>query len=219
MNEVDLDGDGSGYSGTFRWKSTKVLNSMPASVNKRLKLDFTSWMKYFSSRCKSVETAKHLIQTIQKDLSYVDCLSFPLSICYLFENSVFGNVLHTEEKYKKVTLVCIGCSTKAEERVLRETNCFLELCYYFFNVQNIELWLVGPEMSSTVEALQTHTNVIKNQIFTCSLFKGTSGDFFRSYPSHLNKHTVVVGLNCGFGNYENPTVSRSTTGSSRCCAC
>ncbi len=211
QQEVDLEGDGSGYSGTFRWKSSKRLGSLPTTTNNRKMIKFTDWMSYLSSRESAdlTQTTRQMIQNIQSDLSCIDCLSTPLSICYLFENSVFKVLRHDSKNYKRITLVCMGCSSKAEERVLRETNCFLELCYYFHNVQHIELWLVGPEMSATVVQLQTHKNIVKNQQLTCSIFKGTSIDFFRAHPHcFASKHTVVIGFNCGFGNYENDTPTR-----------
>ena len=43
-----------------------------------------------------------------------------------------------------------------------------------------------------------------NQETTFSLFKGSSTEFFRKYSRYLAKEqgTIVVGLNCGFGNFE-----------------
>lgn len=50
MNELDLDGDGNGYSGTFRWKATKKLMSLPKFIGECEDLNYNSWMEFFSSR-------------------------------------------------------------------------------------------------------------------------------------------------------------------------
>ena len=53
MNEqdIDLEGNGEGYSGTFRWKQNKKLYSFPKpNTNNKLLNVNRAWMEYFLSR-------------------------------------------------------------------------------------------------------------------------------------------------------------------------
>ena len=108
--------------------------------------------------------------------------------------------------------MCIGCSAKAEERILRETNCWNELAYYLDNkVSEVNLWLVGPEMSGCENNVNNDANKQINNnnfVFNTNIYKGTSMDFFRKNSNLLNETTIVIGLNCGFGNFENPLPKR-----------
>ena len=88
------------YSGTFRWKRSKKLNSLPyVSVSNALyDLHYLNWMQYFKSRAhlafisdsfsqsqslKALE--KDLISYVHNDLAVIDCLSTPVTIAYLME--------------------------------------------------------------------------------------------------------------------------------------
>ena len=253
----DSDLDSSSYSGTFRWKSTKKLASLPlppivaedsddevanAPINSSSsssstlasRIDYQhGWKGYFLSRQDGDPT---LMQSALQDLSLVDCLSFVNSILYqLWEK----NILHLDlidrykqvkdphittsssQRYEKLRLFCIGCSSKAEERILRETNCFNELIHVLHPiVQEIELWLIGPEISLTTTPLQTYqypaisngtNNNHSRSILTTHLFQGTTIEFFRQYPQYMNLinfPSLLIGFNCGFGNFENPLPRR-----------
>lgn len=64
-DSVDLEGDGSGYSGTFRWKASKKLNSLPLTSKNRKTMEYTNWMKYFVFRSASDEEAGVLVKMVQ----------------------------------------------------------------------------------------------------------------------------------------------------------
>jgi len=202
---VDLEGDGDGYSGTFRWKQNYQLASLPRATSHVEQFNYESWGTYFFSRTSSRPAGALLVQQVQSNLSIIDCLSFPLSIAYACSKS---NIIKRTSTLDKLTIICLGCSSKAEERVLRETNSWEHLSSYLYQVAQIDLYLVGPEMSTTEQAFaQGHENTGNNlNAFT---FKGTSIDFFRSNPSLLsNGGCIVIGFNCGFGNFENPLPGR-----------
>ena len=88
--EVDLEGDGDGYSGTFRWKKTKKLQSMPAydppvaatrareTSNNVYNLLHGQWMNYFVARGVTNDAGLHLVATVQQDLAMIDCLRYTL---------------------------------------------------------------------------------------------------------------------------------------------
>ena len=50
LNDVDLEGNGEGYSGTFRWKNSKILPSMPKTHPNDCLNVSNGWMEYFLSR-------------------------------------------------------------------------------------------------------------------------------------------------------------------------
>lgn len=199
--DLDLEGNGDGYSGTFRWKKSKKLNNMPA-FNGVSRLNISGgWMEYLISRGNTEDDSVALIGHAQQDLSLIDCLSTPVTIAKM---CVSSGICSLTEPMSFLNIVCIGTSAKAEGRVLFETNCFNELSHIFPNIGCISLYLVGPEMLRTTEAPRVLTENLNAYVF-----KGTSMEFFRANSDLLgNKHTVVVGVNCGFGNWENPLPSR-----------
>ena len=67
---VDLDGSGDGYSGTFRWKKSKKLQSLPERSPEPISLE-EGWIGYFLSRCCDENAAAGLIAKVQADLSMV----------------------------------------------------------------------------------------------------------------------------------------------------
>jgi hypothetical protein len=247
----DNDLDTNSYSGTFRWKASKKLPSLPPLDAPLLAsyIDYQhGWKGYFLSRQQQDSS---LMQIALQDLSLVDCLSFVNSILYLVWEK---NILHLElidqfkqqhamhvqtseclsdqttRRYEKLRFYCIGCSSKAEERILRETNAFQELLYVLYPiVEEIELWFIGPELSmstsftsplsmyqyppssSSSRRLHTASPCPCQSTMTTHLFQGTAMDFFRSYPHYMNiidYPSLLIGFNCGFGNFENPLPRR-----------
>jgi hypothetical protein len=88
------------YSGTFRWKKSKKLSSLPhiRVSNALYDLHYLNWMQYFKSRAhlafisdsfskaQSLKTIeKDLISFVHNDLAVIDCLSTPVTIAYLME--------------------------------------------------------------------------------------------------------------------------------------
>eukprot|EP01039_Chlorochromonas_danica_P000338 gene338-362_t len=243
INPEDIEWDDSidpnGYSGTFRWKKSKVLPQMPSfsmtipssnnQNNKQHTLPFLfqegkgGWKDYFISRASSSSmNTLSMLNYAHSDLSLIDCLSFPLSIVHFLSSVDLGLKYDIDNQYEKIRIVCIGCSEKAEERVLRETNCFHELVWCLPHFLEIELWLVGPEISTTTTTTTTTSGSsttssndflsdyeIKDEEgishkMSNHLFQGNVTSFIRTHPECLQGSTVMIGFNCGFGNFENP---------------
>ena len=98
FSEDHFDGQ---YSGTFRWKKSKKLKSLPRIQlnNTVYDLHYLNWMQYFKSRAhlaflsapllsktqslNAVE--KDLLSLIHNDLAIIDCLSTPVTIAYFME--------------------------------------------------------------------------------------------------------------------------------------
>eukprot|EP01041_Mallomonas_annulata_P004553 gene4553-9033_t len=209
--DLETEGDGDGYSGTFRWKATKKLGEMPL-FSPLCRLDVCSgWMKYFLSRCPTDSEQIQLVMKVQKDLSIIDCLSFPVTISHMIHALNIKNYINGN-----ITIVCIGSSSKAEGRTYLETNVWNELSYYLGSTVNVSVWLVGPEMTTlastplppaTATATAT-TSTRSSSPLDVRQFRGTAIHFFRLHKELLHESTIVVGLNCGFGNWDNPAPVR-----------
>ena len=105
---IDVDGDGNGYSGTFRWNKSKMLQSMP-SVHESLKINTYKggWMAYLMNRCRDDKKCASLIKRIQSDLSMIDCLSSPLTIASMC-SSVGLLSLSQVNQISVLNIICMG---------------------------------------------------------------------------------------------------------------
>lgn len=235
--DINAEEDRSTYSGTFRWKSSKKLPNLPSLLTEQIDdieeyISLEGWKSYFltrgelsqpysqSSLQSSSLSNEKLIQIALKDLCFVDCLSFPLSIAYtIIEKNILNLTFHNQNnsliKYESLNILCIGCSYKTEERILRETNCFHELQYlllpYF---QQLNIYLIGPEISETKEnfdviqksfSSEMKSNTLEPHRMSFHLYKGTTSSFIKERREllHQTSSTVIIGYNCGFGNFDN----------------
>jgi len=268
---IDLEGqEGSMMSGVFRWKASHALRSLPPPSDNNKPADFTKgWMELFSSKCSNPAEVGRLVAYAQQDLCMIDCMSFPSSILNaLFQSGVLsapqkqetqaqtqapGN---TPELMHELHIVCIGCSTKAEERILRQTRCWHELGTALRHVtKHVHLHLVGPEMSGTQSNVPACARTeqrededkdergaewaaLEASCLSAHIYKGTASGFFKdnkhliplpTAPTETKRetetaetetetggcvgprrsvNTIAVGLNCGFGNFENPGATK-----------
>lgn len=206
MSADEMDDGTDGYSGTFRWKKTKKLSNLPLDASNNIASvdpdaaaeSLQGWMQYLVSRCGTATEVKSIVDLAQRDLSIIDCLSSPITIASV----LFDLKILPSRANENLNVICIGASHKCEERILRETNCWQELIRYIDEAATCTIWLVGPEITTTEE------NSFQNDKFSINLYRGTSIDFFRSHPSLLGPGSVLFGLNCGFGNWENPMPRR-----------
>lgn len=206
-NLVDVDGNGDGYSGTFRWKSSKILGKIaPPS---RPPTPVKGWMTYFMSRSSDSQIVEDLVSKVRSDLSLVDCLSSPVSIGM----ALLSHIFQQNKKQEQINVICLGCAEKAEGRILRETNCWNELAYILQPyVSELNLWLVGPEMRNT-ECVPLNDffpfREYSHFSFNTHTFRGGCQEFFRYHTNYItSSSTVCVGINTGFGNFENPLPAR-----------
>ncbi len=90
-DQVDIEGNGEGYSGTFRWKKSKVLGSMPPRMHPLIRGLFNEdgWMTFFMTRVPVGNDCANLINAVRSDLSFIDCLSSPCTVAYMLEDSLF----------------------------------------------------------------------------------------------------------------------------------
>jgi len=133
---IDLDGqEGAMMSGVFRWKASHALRSLPPPSDHNKPADFSKgWMELFASKCSTGAEVNKLVAYVQHDLSLIDCMSFPASVLSaLFRSGLLPTPLATAPNapaapmMQELHICCMGCSSKAEERILRETRCWHEL--------------------------------------------------------------------------------------------
>jgi hypothetical protein len=129
-----------------------------------------------------------LVQEVTHDPSILDALSFPVTLLSMLDrlNLVPGS---------RLAALALGASRRAEERVARSSEMWRELSNHFPNT-NIELWLIGPEISSS-ETLN------KSERMSISLFKGTYVEFAKNNRDVVtDRHnTIHITYNGGFGNF------------------
>jgi len=94
-----------------------------------------------------------------------------------------------------LTLLVIGASSKAEERLMRDSTYWQEL-RHFLPGTSLELVFVGPEI-----ALAAHGRISRHgPRLTSRCFHGTLGELLRKEPHHTAEDTIAVGFNTGMGN-------------------
>ena len=172
------------YSGTFRWK--KGIKMMPIDFSQIDFLTATDWKSF----------TEQLISTGFDDLQpiYYDSLSFGLTIGSSIVKHL--EIFPSLGDQKHLNIVLFGCSSKAEERVARETN-FFETVFYLLKIhikslEKVTIDFVGPEIESPTEC-------VYNKI-SCKFYKDTAGNFLRENAISLEKeNTVMFLLNPGFG--------------------
>ena len=173
--------------GTLRWKSGASfprLGAWPTElVGRAPKL--TGWRDYLEWRIPADATG-----TIKVEAPLLDGLSYPLSLIHALQS-----LRLRPPQPGPLYLIIIGASSKAEERLVRDSDYWQELSRFFVGA-SIELVFCGPEMASA-----THGKVTRlSSHLTARNFHGTLGELLRKEPRHTAESTVVVGFNTGFGN-------------------
>jgi len=94
-----------------------------------------------------------------------------------------------------LTLLVIGASSKAEERLMRESMYWHELRHFLPGV-SLEIVFVGPEIAHAA-----HGRISRHgPLLTSRCFHGTLGQLLRQEPHHTAEDTIAVGFNTGMGN-------------------
>jgi hypothetical protein len=121
----------------------------------------------------------------------LDGLSYPLSLTLALQQ-----LRLRPPKPGPLHIVIAGASSKAEERLVRDSDYWQELVRFFPDTP-IELVFVGPEISSAA-----HGRVVQMipKRLSARCFHGTLGALLEAEPNHSAEDTIVVGFNTGMGN-------------------
>ena len=95
---------------------------------------------------------------------------------------------------RRLTVVVMGGSERAEERLLLQTTYLQEISAYFPGVA-VHLVLSGPEMSKAGHKATKAWSGLR-----VTRFRGTAGDVMRELPEAFEGPCVAVGFNTGFGS-------------------
>ncbi|KAL3902520.1 MAG: hypothetical protein SGPRY_012036, partial [Prymnesium sp.] len=89
-----------------------------------------------------------------------------------------------------LTILVIGASSKAEERLLHDSNYWEELLLYL--PHSMELLFVGPEIAPA-----SHRKRFERAGLRGRAFRGTLGQLLREEPSLTPHNSIAVGFNTG----------------------
>merc|ERR1712028_59278 len=93
-------------------------------------------------------------------------------------------------------IVIAGATAHAEQRLLFDTNYWMEIGYVYKNIPKIYLHFVGPEAATaatlkksfTTKKTNKNSNGKKSKKKCVEHFRGTSIDFFKQNPLLLNQN-------------------------------
>lgn len=138
--------------GTFRWKASHVLPPVPPPPAGRLPTvgpaDAIGWARYLQARW-GVKDGAAAAALARRDASLLDGMSYPLSLSLALEclgvrrERLFDGTLGI----RHLDVVVAGASSKAEERLLRDSDYWAELGRIYSGI-SIHLWMVGPEIET-----------------------------------------------------------------------
>ena len=172
--------------GTLRWSGGAGFPRLgPWPKGEPLAPKLTGWRDYLEARLLPDANG-----TIKVEAPLLDGLSYPLSLIHALQQLN----LRPPEPGPLYVLI-IGASSKAEERLVRDSDYWQEL-ERFFPGAVIELVFVGPEMAKAAHGKVTRLS----KRLTARGFHGTLGSLLAAEPQHTAESTVVVGFNTGFGN-------------------
>lgn len=149
------------YSGTYRWSETHKLKNLPEDGNKK----GSGWGEYLSG------LSGEYLKLAKIDGAFLDAMSFPMTILFALR------VLKMED-VEDLTIVIVGASVKAEQRVYRNSNYFQVLL-----PKRATLYFTGLEVKAGEKG-----------------FQSSAGDFLTSRDWDKDR-TLVVAYNTGFGNF------------------
>ena len=175
--------------GTLRWSEKDkwpTLRRWPNPSNMPPP-QLTGWRDYLEMRLAADDSG-----TIRIEPPMLDGLSYPLSLVYALQK-----LRLTPPQPGPLYLLIVGASSKAEERLMRETTYWHELLHFFPGAK-LELVFVGPEIAAHDHGKRTEHG--PNNRLTARCFHGTLGDLLRAEKHHNAEQTIVVGFNTGFGN-------------------
>ena len=182
----DHDGPTKGECvGTLRWSEKDSFPELPPWPRGLSSPRLSDWRAYLEARLSPNSKGE-----IRVEASMLDGLSYVLSLLYALQ------VLRLRPPSPgPLTLLMVGASSRAEERLMRDSTYWHELVHFLPGV-HIELVFVGPEIDHA-----RHGRTTKHHACLSSrCFHGTLGELLRKEPRYTADDTIVVGFNPGFGN-------------------
>lgn len=179
--------------GTLRWAPDHRWPQLGAPVWKAPpQMLGSGWHAYIEARLGHRADASGRIKI---DGSLIDGLSYPLSLVHALRLLGARAPQHVPALAgARLRVVVAGASVKVEERLLRETDYWLELAHLLPEVAHVELILVGPEVSAAGAAAGVRELGAR---VSARCHRGRLGDVLASCSP---ADTVVFGCNTGCGS-------------------
>ena len=174
--------------GTLRWSEQDRFPVLAPWPRGEVAGTLTNWRDYLEMRLPPDATG-----TIRVEPPMLDGLSYPLPLVYALQR-----LRMQPPSPGPLTLLVVGASSKAEERLMRESTYWYELTHFFPGTQ-IELVFCGPEISHASHGRSTR-HAGRHGALSSRCYHGTLGELLRTEPHHTAEDTIVVGFNTGMGN-------------------
>jgi hypothetical protein len=170
--------------GTLRWSTDAPFPQLPPwPVGEALRT-FDGWRDYLAFRLLPDESG-----TIRVQPPMLAGLSYPLTLVYAM------HLLRLRPPAPgPFTIIVMGASSKAEERLLRDSNYWDELPHFLPNTK-LHLVFVGPEVDQAF-----HERTIDRGRLSARCFRGTLGELLTAEPYLSRDNALVVGFNTGMGS-------------------
>jgi hypothetical protein len=190
------------YVGTFRWGNETLLPPLPP-FGSGSPPGLGGWMDYLEPRLvSSINPGDDTVRVPHP--SMMDGLSWPLTFLSGLRRFFLSGTLQSPEYLGKGKTLCIavlGCSSRAEGRILTASNYWEELTHFLAPV-TVELWLIGPEMAVSEHLLESPLGDRPGCRAMC--FRGGARDGIieleRRHSGTLSAKIVVYVPNPGFGS-------------------
>ncbi|CAJ1360309.1 unnamed protein product [Effrenium voratum] len=134
--EMDAAADDGWSPGTFRWPPRMSLPTLPPGRPSAASVSDKGWGPYLRQR-----GGEDMVASARSNAIMLDALSFPLSLAWLLQQESLVRC----EGSGALHVVVLGATSKAEVRVLQESDYWGELT----QLQQVQLHFVGPEVSSS----------------------------------------------------------------------
>lgn len=173
--------------GTLRWSAGAAFPPLPPWDGPTAPA-LDSWRAYLETRLPPDESG-----TIRVEPPMLDGLSYPLTLVHAMR------LLRLKPpRPGPFAILVLGASSKAEERLLRDSNYWEELLHYLPGTQ-LELLFVGPEVEPCYHGTTVRRDSWRGQL-VARCFRGTLGDLLRAEPRHTADSALLVGFNTGMGS-------------------
>lgn len=190
------------YVGTFRWGPEIPLPPLPPFAPGTAP-GLGGWMEYLEVRLAS--TLQPGDDTIRvPHPSMMDGLSWPLTFLSGLRGLFASGALDPKEYLgvgKVLRVAVLGCSSRAEGRLLTESNYWDELVH-FLAPTAVELWLIGPEIAPEAHLVKIRLGSRENCVAV--QFRGGARDGITTLARQLSSANEAP---------SNPTTPSSGKGS------
>ena len=175
--------------GTLRWDESSRFPALPAWPATLLSDEVPApegWRDYLEMRLPPDAGG-----VIHVEPPMLDGLSYPLSLLHAMRLLRLRPPSH-----ETLTVLIVGATSKAEARLLRDSNYWNELVYFLPGAV-LHLVFVGPEISEIDDGAQVAP---PSPRLSAECVRGTLGALLAERPQLTAANTVCVGFNTGMGS-------------------